>query len=136
MSEQEIVFGTSEHIAGLSRKALEEDFRWVQKRCTELEVELQKRCTELEVERERMAFENANLRDERDRMYKANVEKNGEILRLLEENAKLRELVQDYDAMLAIAAKNEAATSIILPLDAVLNALRIRAGLLGIGVDK
>lgn len=36
--------------------------------------------------------ENAKLRDERDRMYKANVEKNGEILRLLEENAKLREL--------------------------------------------
>lgn len=36
--------------------------------------------------------ENAELRDERDRMYKANVEKNGEILRLLEKNAKLREL--------------------------------------------
>ena len=36
--------------------------------------------------------ENAKLRDERDRMYKANVEKNGEILRLLEENAELREL--------------------------------------------
>lgn len=40
--------------------------------------------------------ENVKLRDERDRMYKANVEKNGEILRLLGENAKLRELLQDY----------------------------------------
>ena len=36
--------------------------------------------------------ENAKLRDERDRMYKANVEKNGEILRLLKDNAKLRKL--------------------------------------------
>lgn len=35
--------------------------------------------------------ENAKLRDERDRMYKANVEKNGEILRLLEENARLKQ---------------------------------------------
>jgi len=41
---------------------------------------------------ENIEAENAKLRDERDRMYKANVEKNGEILRLLEENAKLREL--------------------------------------------
>lgn len=39
--------------------------------------------------------ENAKMRDERDRMYKANVEKNGEILRLLEENAKLRKLVKE-----------------------------------------
>lgn len=38
--------------------------------------------------------ENAKLRDERDRMYKANVEKNGEILRLLSENAKLRKLCE------------------------------------------
>ena len=35
--------------------------------------------------------ENAKLQDERDRMYKANVEKNGEILRLLEENARLKQ---------------------------------------------
>lgn len=42
---------------------------------------------------QRANAENAKLRDERDRMYKANVKKNGEILRLLEENAKLRELV-------------------------------------------
>lgn len=42
-----------------------------------------------------MLDENAKLRDERDRMYKANVEKNGEILRLLEENAKLRKLVKE-----------------------------------------
>ena len=41
---------------------------------------------------DQLEAENAKLRDERDRMYKANVEKNGEILRLLEENAKLREL--------------------------------------------
>ena len=43
---------------------------------------------------DQLSAENAKLRDERDRMYKANVEKNGEILRLLEENAKLRELVK------------------------------------------
>lgn len=41
---------------------------------------------------DQLSAENAKLRDERERMYKANVEKNGEILRLLEENAKLREL--------------------------------------------
>lgn len=40
---------------------------------------------------ERLKTENAELRDERDRMYKANVEKNNEILQLLAENAKLRE---------------------------------------------
>lgn len=44
---------------------------------------------------ERLESENAKLRDERDRMYKANVEKNGEILRLLKDNAKLRELVRE-----------------------------------------
>ena len=42
---------------------------------------------------DQLSAENAKLRDERDRMYKANVEKNGEILRLLEENAKLREFI-------------------------------------------
>ena len=38
-----------------------------------------------------MLDENAKLREERERLFRANVEKNGEILRLLEENAKLRE---------------------------------------------
>jgi len=45
---------------------------------------------------DQLSAENAKLRDERDRMYKANVEKNGEILRLLEENAKMRELLSSY----------------------------------------
>jgi hypothetical protein len=44
---------------------------------------------------DQLSAENAKLRDERDRMYKANVEKNGEILRLLKDNAKLRELVRE-----------------------------------------
>lgn len=52
MSEHEIVFGTPEHIAGLSRRALEEDFRWVQDRRMELENE----C-------ERLDVENAKLRE-------------------------------------------------------------------------
>lgn len=34
-----------------------------------------------------------NLVDERERLFRANVEKNGEILRLVKENARLRELV-------------------------------------------
>lgn len=48
----EIIFGTPEHIAGLSRKALEEDFRWVNDRRMELEGE----C-------ERLDAENAKLRE-------------------------------------------------------------------------
>ena len=39
--------------------------------------------------------ENKRLCNERERLFQANVEKNGEILRLLEENAKLRELVKE-----------------------------------------
>lgn len=39
----------------------------------------------------------ADLVDERERLFRANVEKNGEILRLAGENTKLRELVRDYD---------------------------------------
>jgi len=70
-----------------------------------------------------------------ERLKKAALRYKRERDRLNAENSKLRELVKDYDAMLAIAAKKEAATSIILPLDAVINALRIRAGLLGIEVD-
>jgi len=41
---------------------------------------------------QRANSENAKLRDECNRMFIANVKKNGEILRLLKENAKLREL--------------------------------------------
>lgn len=48
----EIIFGTQEHVAGLSRKALEEDFQWVNDRRMELEGE----C-------ERLDTENAKLRD-------------------------------------------------------------------------
>lgn len=44
---------------------------------------------------QRANAENAKLRDECNRMYIANVKKNGEILRLMEESAKLRELVRD-----------------------------------------
>lgn len=51
---------------------------------------------------DRYRAENAKLRsqcadlvDERERLFRANVEKNGEILRLVGENAKLRELVHD-----------------------------------------
>lgn len=51
-SDHEIVFGTPEHIAGLSRKALEEDFLWVQNRRMLLESE----C-------ERLDSENAKLRE-------------------------------------------------------------------------
>ena len=36
----------------------------------------------------------ADLVDERERLFQANVEKNGEILRLVRENARLRELVR------------------------------------------
>lgn len=38
-----------------------------------------------------MLDENAKLRDERERLFRANVEKNGEILLLLEENARLKQ---------------------------------------------
>lgn len=48
----EIVFGTPEHVAGLSRKALEEDFQWVNDRRMELEGE----C-------ERLDTDNAKLRE-------------------------------------------------------------------------
>lgn len=36
-----------------------------------------------------------DLVDERERLFRANVEKNGEMLRLVGENAKLRELVKE-----------------------------------------
>lgn len=38
--------------------------------------------------------ENSKLKDERERLFHANVEKNGEVLRLVSENAKLRELAE------------------------------------------
>ena len=47
-----IVFGTPEHIAGLSREALEADFRYVQDR----RMELEEAC-------ERLQAENAKLRE-------------------------------------------------------------------------
>lgn len=41
-----------------------------------------------------------NLVDERERLFRANVEKNGKILRLVKENAELRKLALDfYDAI-------------------------------------
>lgn len=52
-------------------------------------------------ERDLLRAENAKLRsqcadlvDERERLFQANVEKNGEVLRLVNENANLRELVR------------------------------------------
>lgn len=46
----EIIFGTPEHVAGLSRKALEEDFQWVNDRRMELEGE----CERLDAENDKM----------------------------------------------------------------------------------
>lgn len=43
------------------------------------------------------ALWNRRSDDERERMFQANVEKNGEVLRLLKKNAKLCKLVQDYE---------------------------------------
>ena len=40
-----------------------------------------------------------NLVDERERLFRANVEKNGKILWLVKENAKLRELVKDIHTL-------------------------------------
>ena len=51
------------------------------------------------------------------------------------ENAKLRDLLLDYDKMLAIAADELAYKSRVLRMDSVLNALRIRLHKLGIEVD-
>lgn len=48
----------------------------------------------------------ADLVDERERLFQANVEKNGEVLRLVNENAKLRELV-DYMTPIALYAASE-----------------------------
>ena len=51
------------------------------------------------------------------------------------ENAKMRELLLDYDKMLAIAADELGYQSRGLRMDSVLNALRIRMYELGIEVD-
>lgn len=52
--------------------------------------------------------ENKRLCNERERLFQANVEKNGEILRLLEDNAKLRELCANmlHDAMENVCSKS------------------------------
>ena len=57
-----------------------------------------------------------------------------EMKRLRAENAKLRELLLDYDKMLAIAADELGYQSRGLRMDSVLNALRIRMYELGIEV--
>lgn len=49
--------------------------------------------------------ENARLREERERMFQANVEKNGEILHLLKRNTYLRELVKDMWQFTVAACK-------------------------------
>ena len=80
--------------------------------------------------------ENAKLKADAERMFQANVEKNNEVLGLLAENAKLLELLLDYDKMLAIAADELGYQSRGLRMDSVLNALRIRMYELGIETDE
>lgn len=58
-----------------------------------------------------------------------------EIEKLQDDNAKLRELLLDYDKMLATAADELAYKSRGLSMDSVLNSLRIRIYELGIEVD-
>jgi len=48
----------------------------------------------LDAENAKLRSQCADLVDERERLFRANVEKNGEILRLVGENAKLRDLVK------------------------------------------
>lgn len=59
-----------------------------------------------------------------------------EMKRFRAENAKLRELLLDYDKMLAIASDELGYQSRGLRMDSVLNALRIRMSELGIEVDE
>lgn len=83
----EIIFGTPEHVAGLSRKALEEDFQWVNDRRMELEGE----C-------ERLDAENARLQSQADEWRRVAQSKQDVIDHMRDardENAKLRELVSD-----------------------------------------
>lgn len=106
----EIIFGTQEHIAGLSREALEADFRYVQDR----RMELEEAC-------ERLQAENAKLLDELDFCLKQVPNCDGceamldcweclradssqkERKRLDYENGQLRELVRDlYKDLAAI----------------------------------
>lgn len=47
---KDIEFGSDEHIKGLSRKALEEDFKWVCSRMLEMEAE----CERLDAENEKL----------------------------------------------------------------------------------
>lgn len=80
----DIVFGTPEHIAGLSREALEADFRYVQDRRTELE----EACERLQDENERLrSCLSDSAENAKQIMHEAHVQE--------EENAKLRELVRD-----------------------------------------
>ena len=64
---------------------------------------------ELRITAANVMTENAKLRDERDRMYKANVEKNGEILRLLEENAKLKQELESVGTAAYLYGRNDLA---------------------------
>ena len=85
---------------------------------------------------EALETENAELREKRDNLFKAVIAKNNEALDLLCENEKLRELLLDYDKMLAIAADELADhQSSGLSMDSVLNALRIRMYDLRVEVD-
>lgn len=58
------------------------------------------------------------------------------MLRLFTESAKLRELLLDYDKMLAIAADELGYQSRGLRMDSVLNALRIRMSEMGVETDR
>lgn len=87
----EIAFGTPEHIAGLSREALEADFRYVQDRRTELE----EACERLQDENERLR---SCLSDsaENERII------GHEFRELRAENEKLRELVRDMAVVICV----------------------------------
>lgn len=58
---------------------------------------LEELMEELQAENARLRSQCADLVDERERLFRTNVEKNGEILRLAAENAKLRELCADMN---------------------------------------
>lgn len=54
--------------------------------------------SDLKAENDNLRSQCTDLVDERERLFQANVEKNGEVLRLVGENAKLREERREYQA--------------------------------------
>ncbi len=91
---REIVFGSPEHIAGLSRKALEEDFRWMYSRMMEME----DIC-------ERLDAENAELRETLKRRNRQFETMTDMWAARGAENARLRELAVGMYGMLEMFDK-------------------------------